>query len=216
MAEKQHSKTYEITYEVLNSVTHGIGVIGAIVGAVFIYLGLSTHSHTAKTTVALAIYIISVMTFLLASTLFHALVFTKAKKVFQFFDHSGIYLVIIGSYTPYTWLFMPSQQGMIIWWLIVGLSAAGILYDLFFVGRWPWVSVIIYIVLGWLIIFALPSLHNSLSSAALWLLVAGGVTYSLGALVYLFPKLPMNHLYWHVFVLGGATFMYISIYISVF
>ena len=124
-------------------------------------------------------------TFLLASTLFHALVFTKAGKIFQFLDHSGIYLVILGSYTPYTWLFLPGKAGWPIWITILLLTIAGIIYDLFFVGRWPWLSVLIYVIMGWLIILAFPALHASLTPFAFNLLLAGGITYTLGAGVYL-------------------------------
>lgn len=210
------NKTYQIVYEVLNSVTHGLGVLLAVVGAtIMLWLAAQHHLGAFKIT-ALSLYVASIITFLLASTLFHALVFTRAKKLFQFFDHSGIYLVILGSYTPYTWLFMPHTLGWIIWGLIAAFSCAGIVYDLFFVGRWPWLSVTIYLVMGWLIVLAFPALLHSLTPFAFYTLLAGGITYSLGAVVYLFPKIPMGHVYWHLFVLGGVAFMYVSIFSMLF
>ena len=103
----KENRKYLITYETLNAVTHGLGVLAAVVGATLL-LWESMHANfNWFTMAALWIYAISIITFLLASTLFHALVFTKAGKIFQFLDHSGIYLVILGSYTPYTWLFLP-------------------------------------------------------------------------------------------------------------
>lgn len=212
----KENRKYLITYETLNAVTHGLGVLAAVVGATLL-LWESMHANfNWFTMAALWIYAISIITFLLASTLFHALVFTKAGKIFQFIDHSGIYLVILGSYTPYTWLFLPGKVGWPIWITILLLTIAGIIYDLFFVGRWPWLSVLIYVIMGWLIILAFPALHASLTPFAFNLLLAGGITYTLGAGVYLIPKLPMSHVYWHLFVLGGATLMYISIFSMLF
>lgn len=210
------NRRYLITYETLNAVTHGLGVLAAVVGATLLLWESMHADFDGFTMAALWIYAVSIITFLLASTLFHALVFTKAGKVFQFLDHSGIYLVILGSYTPYTWLFLPHNVGWPIWGTILGLTIAGIVYDLFFVGRWPWVSVLIYVVMGWLIILAFPSLHHSLTPFAFNLLLAGGITYTLGAGLYLIPKLPMSHVYWHLFVLGGAALMYVSIFSMLF
>lgn len=210
------SRTYQIVYEILNSLTHGIGTLVAV-SAATLMLVLAVIMHKSPLTItALSLYSASIITFLLASTLFHALVFTRASKIFQFLDHSGIYLVILGSYTPYTWLFMPTRIGWTIWGIIAFLSFAGMIYDIFFVGRWPWLSTAIYLLMGWLIVLAFPQLHQTLTPFAFNTLLAGGITYSLGALVYLFPKIPMGHVFWHIFVLGGVTLMYISLFSMLF
>lgn len=210
----KRSKTYQIVYEVLNAVTHGLGFIMAVIGGIALILHIFREPVSVLEVVAIAIYIGTVGFFLLASTLFHSLIFTKAAKVFQFFDHAGIYLVILGTYTPYTWLLLGNWIGWSIWGAILALTIAGLTYDLFFVGRWPWVSVTIYLVMGWLIILAMPVLWGILSHTAFWLLLAGGIFYSLGTIFYLVPKIPMGHVYWHVFVLVGAGLMYFSIFIS--
>lgn len=210
----KRSKTYQIVYEVLNAVTHGLGFIMAVIGGIALILHIFREPVSVLEVVAIAIYIGTVGFFLLASTLFHSLIFTKAAKVFQFFDHAGIYLVILGTYTPYTWLLLGNWIGWSIWGAILVLTIAGLTYDLFFVGRWPWVSVTIYLVMGWLIILAMPVLWGILSHTAFWLLLAGGIVYSLGTIFYLVPKIPMGHVYWHVFVLVGAGLMYFSIFIS--
>lgn len=212
----KENRRYLITYETLNAITHGLGVIAAIVGATLLIVNSIQHDFSTFTIVALAIYALSMISFLLASTLFHALIFTKAGKVFQFLDHSGIYLVILGSYTPYTWLFLDPKIGWPIWITILSCTILGLIYDTFFVGRWPFVSVIIYVLMGWFIILALPALYGTLSSLAFYLLLAGGITYTAGSLLYLMPKIPLNHVYWHLFVLVGATLMYLSIYDTLF
>lgn len=212
----KENRRYLITYETLNAITHGLGVIAAIVGATLLIVNSVQHGFSTFTIVALSIYALSIISFLLASTLFHALIFTKAGKIFQFLDHSGIYLVILGSYTPYTWIFLDPKIGWPIWGTILSCTILGLIYDTFFVGRWPFVSVIIYVLMGWFIILALPALYGALSSLAFYLLLAGGITYTAGSLLYLMPKIPLNHVYWHLFVLVGATLMYLSIYDTLF
>ncbi|CAH1856813.1 PAQR family membrane homeostasis protein TrhA [Convivina intestini] len=209
-----HSKKYQIVYEVLNATTHGIGFILAVLGSIFLLLHVYRQPVSGLELTAILIYIISVSLFLLASTLFHSLVFTRAAKLFQFFDHAGIYLVILGSYTPYTWLVIGGWQGWAIWWTILTMTVAGLIYDLFLIGRWPWLSVLIYLIMGWVIILAMPILWQNLNHTAFWLLLLGGIVYSLGTIFYLIPKIPMGHVYWHLFVLGGASLMYASLYIS--
>lgn len=210
----QRSKRYQITYEVLNAVTHGLGFLLAVLASIVLMVHVLRRPVTALEMTAIVIYISTIGFFLLASTLFHSLVFTRAAKLFQFFDHAGIYLVILGSYTPYTWLLIKGWQGWTIWTAIVTMTVAGLIYDLFFVGRWAWVSVTIYMIMGWMIVLAMPVLWGVLSPVAFWLLVAGGITYSAGTIFYLVPKIPMGHVYWHVFVLVGAGLMFASIYIS--
>ncbi|MCK8627588.1 PAQR family membrane homeostasis protein TrhA [Fructobacillus cardui] len=215
MEIKKHGKAYQIVYEVLNAVTHGLGFILAIIASVFLALKMVGDGQTSGIEIAaVSIYLTSVSLFLLASTLFHSLVFTRAAKIFQFMDHAGIYFVILGSYTPYTWLVLKGCWGIGIWSAILLMTIAGLVYDLFLVGRFPWLSVLIYLVMGWLIIIAMPLLWTALSPAAFWLLLAGGVVYSLGTIFYLVPKIPMGHVYWHVFVLVGAGLMYCSIYLT--
>ncbi|MBS9336633.1 PAQR family membrane homeostasis protein TrhA [Fructobacillus papyrifericola] len=212
---KTRTKTYQIVYEVLNAVTHGLGFVLALVAALFLGLKIAKESASPLEIGAVTVYLLSISLFLLASTLFHSLVFTKAAKVFQFMDHAGIYLVILGSYTPYTWLVLKQPVGWIIWTAILLMAMAGLVYDIFFVGRWPWVAVTIYLVMGWLIILVMPMMWTSLAPAAFWLLLAGGVVYSLGTIFYLVPAIPMGHVYWHIFVIVGAGLMYFSIYQSI-
>ncbi|GAO99122.1 PAQR family membrane homeostasis protein TrhA [Fructobacillus ficulneus] len=214
MEIKKRGKAYQIVYEVLNAVTHGLGFVLALIAAGFLIVKMSKGHVTGTAITAVSIYLASVSLFLLASTLFHALVFTRAAKLFQFMDHAGIYLVILGSYTPYTWLVLDHGWGIGIWTAILLMTLAGLTYDIFFVGRFPWLSVLIYLVMGWLIIIAMPLLWTALTPAAFWLLLAGGVVYSLGTIFYLVPKIPMGHVYWHVFVLCGAALMYFSIYLT--
>ncbi|MDF7637539.1 hemolysin III family protein [Leuconostocaceae bacterium ESL0958] len=209
---QKHSRRYQITYEVLNAVTHGFGFLLAMAAGILLLVQAGRQAPTALEWAALIFYVASIALFLLASTLFHALVFTPAARLFQILDHAGIYLVILGSYTPYTWCVLQPAWGWSIWAAIAVLTVAGLIYDFYFVGRYPWLSVLIYLVMGWLIIIAMPLLWTALTPAAFYLLLAGGITYSLGTIFYLVPQIPMGHVYWHLMVLLGAGLMFLSIY----
>lgn len=209
------TKRYQIIYEILNAVTHGVGFLLATAGYVVLLVLEALQHRGPFAMTAFAIYGASVCLFLLMSTLFHSLVFTRARRVFQIFDHAGIFLVIFGSYTPYCWIAIGGWQGWTIWSVILAMTIAGILYEIFFVGRWLWLSVIIYIIMGWMIVLALPTLWHSISHLSFWLLFAGGVTYTLGAGIYSIKKIPFGHVWWHIFVIAGATLMYFSILFSV-
>ncbi len=115
MKENPANIRHNILYEVLNAVTHGIGTLAAIICALFMVYQAFTHHLSAMSFTAIIIYIIGVISFLLASTLFHSLVFTRAAKIFQFFDHSFIYFVILGTYTPYTWIVLHNTTGYVMW-----------------------------------------------------------------------------------------------------
>lgn len=208
--------TYHDRAEYWNTLTHALGATLALIAGAFLLSRAYLAQVSPKAMLALVIYITGLCGFLLASACYHGLIHSRYRKLLQFFDHSGIYLMIIASYTPYTWLVLPSHLGWPIWWSIVGLALLGLTYDRFFVGRWPLVSVIIYVVMGWFILIALPDLHQLLSPEAFYLLLAGGITYTLGALFYLSPKLPYAHVYWHIMVVLAAALMYSSILITLF
>lgn len=208
--------TYHERAERWNTVTHGLGAALALLAAFYLlHYAYSSHA-TLKAMLALVIYVIGLCGFLLASACYHGLIHSRYHRLLQFLDHSGIYLMIIASYTPYTWLVLPAKVGWPIWWSIVGLALLGLLYDRFFVGRWPIVSVAIYVTMGWFIVIALPDLYRLLSTQAFYLLLAGGLTYTLGAFFYLKPSLPYAHVYWHVMVVIAVALMYRSIFITLF
>ena len=209
------NKRYQIIYEIWNAITHGVGFLLAVAGYILLLVHEAQLHRSAFAMTAFVIYGATVCLFLLMSTLFHSLVFTRASRVFQIFDHAGIFLVIFGSYTPYCWLAIGGSTGWTIWSIILAMTILGIIYEIFFVGRWLWLSVIIYIVMGWMIILAMPTLWHTLSPLSFWFLLAGGITYTVGAGIYSIKRIPFGHVWWHLFVLAGATLMYFSILLSV-
>lgn len=207
------SKKYMILNEVLNAVTHGIGAGLSIAGLV-ILLVKGARLGSAVHVVSYAIYGSTLVLLFLASTLFHSLIFTRAKKVFQVFDHSSIFLLIAGSYTPFCLLSIKGWLGWLLFVLIWVMAISGVVYKSLTLHKQETVknvSTIIYIIMGWLCITAAKPLYDSLGPIGIALLVAGGVSYTLGAAFYSLKSVRFMHVVWHLFVMLGAGFMFFSI-----
>lgn len=210
MEQSYSSKRYLIVNEVLNAVTHGIGVGLSIAGLV-ILLVKGAKMGSPIHVVSYAIYGATLILLFLSSTLFHSLIFTKAKTVFQVFDHSSIYLLIAGSYTPFCLTVIKGPLG---WGLCLGvwaLAIAGVIYKSLFLKKKGKTDVVLYIIMGWLCLFAFKPLFNGLGVEGTLLLAGGGVAYTVGALFYSLKNVKFMHVVWHFFVLLGAGLMYFSV-----
>ncbi|MDT2755614.1 hemolysin III family protein [Enterococcus pseudoavium] len=210
--ETQFNRKYLITNEVLNAVTHGIGVILSIVGFVF----LLRKADSWLDYVSFIVYGVSLLLLFSASTLFHSLIFTKAKKVFQVFDHCSIYLLIAGTYTPYCLLYIKGTIGIVLLSIIWLAAIVGIIYKSLTLSKVKTVSklsTIIYNVMGWAVVIALPSLYHSVGLKGLLLLVGGGLAYTVGSVFYSMKNRRYMHVVWHLFVMLGALLMFFSIYL---
>lgn len=204
------SRRYLIVNEVFNAVTHGIGFALSIAGFVLLMIK-GTHTHSALNLVAYSIYGLTMMLLFLFSTLFHSLIFTKAKKVFQIFDHSSIYLLIAGSYTPYCLIAIKGTLGWTLFVIIWIMAILGIVYKSLWLGKKSKLSLAIYILMGWLCVVAFQPLLAHLGQSGTLLLAAGGVAYTVGAIFYSFKNVKFMHVVWHLFVMLGAGLMYFSI-----
>ncbi|MDT2614592.1 PAQR family membrane homeostasis protein TrhA [Enterococcus dongliensis] len=210
--DTQFSRKYLITNEVLNAVTHGLGVVLSIVGFIF----LLRKADSGLDYVSFIIYGVSLLLLFLASTLYHSLIFTKAKKVFQVFDHCSIYLLIAGTYTPYCLLYIKGVIGIVLLSIIWLAAIVGIIYKSLTLSKVKSVSklsTIIYNVMGWAVVIALPSLYQSVGLQGLLLLVGGGIAYTIGSVFYSMKNRRYMHVVWHLFVMLGALLMFFSIYL---
>ena len=204
------SKKYLIVNEVLNAVTHGIGVGLSIAGLVILIVkGVNLHSPIHV--VAYSIYGATLVLLFLASTLFHSLIFTKAKKVFQVFDHSSIYLLIAGSYTPFCLITIQGAFGWGLFIVIWLMAFLGVIYKSIWLSKKGNSATIIYIIMGWLCLLAVKPLYLGLGLGGTSLLVLGGVSYTVGALFYGMKNTKFMHVVWHLFVMLGAALMFFSI-----
>ncbi|MGX7419275.1 PAQR family membrane homeostasis protein TrhA [Carnobacterium gallinarum] len=210
----EFSKTYLIVNEVFNAVTHGVAAGLSIAGLVILLIKGANSGSTLET-VSYAIYGTTLILLYLASTLFHSLIFTRAKGVFQIFDHSSIYLLIAGTYTPYCLVTIGGTFGWTLFGIIWLMAVLGVVYKSIWLGKFQNASTVIYIIMGWLCITAMKPLYDGLGVVGFWLLVAGGVSFTVGALVYSMRSVKFMHVLWHLFVMLGTGLMYFSILLYV-
>lgn len=197
-----------------SAITHGIGLGLAVIGLVLL-IRRAIALQSPLRLVTFTIYGSCLILLYLFSTLYHSLLFTKARHVFQIFDHSSIFLLIAGTYTPYTLVAIGGKRGWLLFSLVWLLAIIGIIYKVFTVGRHPIFETCLYILMGWLIITAAKPLLATIGPQGLGLLIAGGVVYTLGALLYSMRGVRYIHIIWHVFVMIGSFLMFWSIYLYV-
>lgn len=213
METSKFTRKYNIVNEVLNAVTHGIG-LGLSIAGLVILLVKGARLGSPMHIVSYAIYGSTLILLFLFSTLFHSLIFTKAKIVFRVFDHSSIFLLIAGSYTPFCLLSIKGWLGWTLFGLIWTLAIGGVVYKSITLHRKETisqVSTVIYIVMGWLCVIAFVPLVRSLGVMGTSLLAGGGVAYTVGAYFYSIKNIRFMHVVWHIFVMLGAGLMYFSI-----
>lgn len=211
VGSRRNVREYTLGEEVANSISHGLGVVLAIV-AIPTTIVAAVVDHGGGIALAAAlIYSISMLLEYTASTLYHALAHPGAKKVFKVIDHSCIYLFIAGTYTPFCLVTLIDSGGIILCSVVWVLAVVGIATEAFWVFRPRWVSAVIYLALGWCVVWFLPALVEALPLPGLVLLAAGGLSYSIGCVFYVLKKIPYMHTVFHVFVLAASILQYLSV-----
>lgn len=211
---KQRSKTYYLLDNIFSAITHGIGFGLAVAGLVVLIVKAAATGNTLRI-VTFTIYGSCLVLLYLFSTLYHSLIFTKARNLFQIFDHSSIFLLIAGSYTPYSLVAIGGVWGWILFLFIWGLTIFGIIYYVFNRGKHVILDTILYVFMGWLVILSGSYLYVRLSPTGFWLLVGGGIAYTVGAVLYSMRNIPYIHVIWHLFVMLGSILMYFSVLLYV-
>lgn len=196
--------------EIANAITHGIG-FGLSIAALVILVVLSSKYADAWYITGYSIYGASMIFLYLQSTLYHSLPGKKVKKVFRIFDHSSIFLLIAGTYTPFILISLRDPLGWTIFGIEWGLTVLGIVLKCFTVGRFEKLSTVIYILMGWLIMLHYNKLILTVPHISLVFLVVGGVVYTIGAGLFMKDNIPYNHPIWHLFVLGGSICHFFSL-----
>lgn len=195
--------TYSKKEELANAITHGIGVALSVAALVILIVFASLYG-TVTHIISFTVFGVTMLLLYTNSTLLHSLPQGKVKDLFEIFDHASIYLFIAGTYTPVMLLVVPGAISWVIFGLVWGLAIAGTIFKVFFVKRFLFMSTILYILIGWLAIFAIKPIMENLSTAGLIMLIAGGVLYTIGTIFYMWKMFPYHHAVWHVFVLGGS------------
>ncbi|WP_325578387.1 PAQR family membrane homeostasis protein TrhA [Gelidibacter sp.] len=196
--------------EKLNAWTHGVG---AILGVVGLALLISYGEHkTDWSLMSVIVYGVSIIVLFSASTIYHSVSAEKQKHYFRIIDHISIYLLIAGTYTPVTLIALHNSLGWPLFWTVWAIAGFGLILKLFFTGKFEIISTLLYLVMGWLIIFDFNNLSELIGPNGLILFVAGGAFYTLGIIFYAVHRIPYNHVIWHLFVLGGAICHYLMIF----
>ena len=198
--------------ELANSITHGIGMIFGIVGLVLLLIKAVDHQADTLTITSMAIYGSSMIVLFLASTLYHAIPYPKAKRWLKTFDHCAIYLLIAGSYTPFLLVSLRTPLAIGLMIVIWTIALIGIIMKVAFVYRFKKLSLMTYLVMGWLSLLVIYQLAINMDIGGLTLLAAGGLVYSIGVIFYVAKRIPFNHAIWHGFVLAGCVCHFFAIY----
>lgn len=192
-----------------NAITHGVGTVFAIAGAAYLIV-VSTRG-SAWVVVSCSIFAGALVLVYVCSTLYHSLVRTRARHVFQVLDHSAIYLLIAGTYTPFTLVSLHGPVGWTLFGIVWALAIAGVIFKTFAVGRFAVASAAVYLFQGWVVIFAVRPLMHAISPHGLLWVGAGGLAYTFGVIFFAMDRIPYLHAAWHLFVLAGSVAHYIAI-----
>lgn len=201
--------------EIANSLTHGVGALLSISGLIALLM-LSVRSGDGLHILSAGVFGGSLVFLYTASTLYHGIRIPRIKALFRLLDHVGIYLLIAGSYTPFTLVTLRGGLGWTLFGLVWAMALAGIAYKIFSRRRYPWFSTVYYLLMGWLAVFFLKPIAVTLPKAGLLMLVAGGLAYTAGVVFYAWDRLPFNHAIWHLFVLAGSAFHFLTVALYVF
>lgn len=208
-------KDYTLGEEIFNAVTHGVGVLLAIAAIPLCVVQAVTHGGGLLLAAAL-IYSITMVVEYLMSTLYHAIAVPAAKRVFKALDHCGIYLYIAGCYAPYCLVTLINNNGIPLCIFVWVVALAGIVAEAFWVNRPRWISALLYLMQGWAVVVCIPALWTLLDPIGFWLLVVGGICYTIGAVFYTCTKKKKYmHSVFHLWVLVGSIFQFFSIYLFV-
>ena len=207
-----NTHTYSRKEEVANAITHGVGAVLSL-AALVILIVFASLQGTVWHVVSFSIYGTTMLLLYFNSTLVHSLRDGKAKDVFEFLDHSSIYLYIAGSYTPFLLIALRGNLGWSLFGIIWGVAIFGVLFKAYFVKRFLFMSTIFYIAMGWLIVIAWNPLSAVVAPEGMTLLMVGGILYTLGTIFYVWRGFPYHHAIWHLFVLAGSTAHFLAVFL---
>jgi hemolysin III len=208
----RQTPTYSLAEEIAHSIIHGLGILLSISGLTVLVTFAALRGN-AWHIVGCSIFGATMILAYTASTLYHAIpgVFVRAKEVLRILDHSAIYLLIAGTYTPFTLVNLRGRWGWILFGLVWACAIAGIVFKATLMGRLRVLSVAFYVAMGWLVVVAAKPLIQTVAPGGLWLLFGGGLSYTAGVAFYAWKRLPYNHAIWHCFVLTGTLLHFFAV-----
>jgi hemolysin III len=214
MSENITVPQYSPGEELANSITHGVGAFLST-GGLGVMTAFASRFGNVWHIVSCIIFGATLILMYTASTLYHSIRIPRAKMVLRIIDHSAIFLLIAGTYTPFTLVNLRGPWGWSLFGVVWGIALLGIIFQVTILRRWAIASVILYIGMGWVIVAAVKPLLNAVAPAGIALMVAGGLAYTLGVVFYLWRRLPYHHAIWHLFVLAGSALHFFAILLYV-
>ena len=214
MEKKTNIQFYSPTEEKLNIWSHAFGIFLSIIALVLLIIK-AVQQDNIWMMISFPIFGVSLILLYLASTLYHASQEPQKRFKLKVFDHAAIYVLIAGSYTPFTLVSLNGETGWLIFSMVWVMAFTGIILKLFFTGKFKIVSTAMYVLMGWLIVFYFQDLTASLHEKGVFYLILGGVLYTIGAILYSIKKIKFNHAIFHFFVLAGSFCHFLSIYLYV-
>ncbi|MET2986608.1 PAQR family membrane homeostasis protein TrhA [Aureibaculum conchae] len=212
--KNEHLTYYNSKEEKLNVITHAIGLVLSIVALVLLIIHANKHG-TARHIVSFTIFGASLILLYSASTFYHYAQQPKLRKKLNILDHAAIYVLIAGTYTPFTLVTLKGALGWTIFGITWGIALVGIFFKLFYTGRFDKISTAAYVAMGWIIIVAVKPLLENLHINGLYWILVGGIFYTVGAILYSIPRIKYNHTIFHVFVLLGSFSHFMAVYFYV-
>lgn len=208
------AKPYGRSEEIANVVTHSIGTALSIAGLVILFC-LTLSSPDRYCIASCLVFGLTLVLLYAGSAVYHSLRHPRWRAVAQTLDHAMIYLLIAGTYTPFTLVTLQGKLGWSLFAVVWALALIGVIREFLWKGRPKWLSMVMYLSMGWLAVVAVKPLLERLPAGGVWLLVSGGLAYTVGTIFYGMKKIPYTHAVWHLFVLGGSTchFLAVALYV---
>lgn len=214
-SELKQTPSYSTGEEIANAVTHGLAALMSIAGLAILVGFAVAYSGSPTVITAVSVFGASMIFLYVASTLYHAIPNPKAKRILQRLDHSMIYVLIAGSYTPFCLVTLEGVAGIALCIAVWAIAVAGIALQGLLIKKSKWLNSLLYLAMGWLVILVIEPLIENLPNGGLWLLTAGGLSYSLGVIFYIWKTMPYSHAIWHVFVFAGTLLQFLAVLLYV-
>ncbi len=209
-----HKRQYSVGEEVAHAITHGAGAIFFLAGLIYLIVKAVSSGDPWRLATGI-VYGTSLVLLYTVSTLYHSFTWPRTKAVFQTLDHAAIYVLIAGSYTPFALVTLRGSGGEGMCALLWTIAVAGILSEILWANRPRWLSVLIYLGMGWISVVMIKPMLALAAPQALWLLLAGGLAYTVGTVAYMSKRVPYLHAVWHLFVFAGSLLHFLAIAIYV-
>lgn len=214
MKSKQETKFYSPLEERINIISHALGAVFSVMGLILLIIR-AVKLGGVLPVVSFTVFGVSMILLYTASTVYHNSKTPELRTRLRVFDHASIYLLIAGTYTPFALVTLHGVSGWWIFGIVWGLAITGIVLKLFFTGRFNILSTVMYVLMGWVIVFAIKPLVQNLPHDGLMWLLAGGIAYTVGAILYSIKQIKFNHAIFHLFVLTGSFCHFIAVYVYV-